>query len=83
LIKDSYKAGEEFVAWKASNLWRYQSFFHDVTGFILSTKYITHTTISVVLAIIIACIKPVHVSYAMLLNPFPKNVGKATQIHSV
>jgi len=80
--KDSNEAGEQLVAWKAGNLWRYEPFVDDVTGLVISTKYNAQTTLSGVLAIVMARVKPIAIKYAMFVNPFATNAVKTAQIHS-
>jgi hypothetical protein len=73
---DSNEASEQLVAWKAGNLWRYKPFVDDVTGLIIGTEYSAQTTLSGVLAIVMARVKPITIRYAMFVNPFATNAVK-------
>ena len=76
----SNEAGKQLAAWKAANLSRYEPFVDDVTGLILGAEYIAQTTISCILATVLACVKPSVINYVMFANPFAMNVVKTTQI---
>ena len=69
------------VAWKAGNLWQYEPFVDDVTGLILCAVYNAQTTLSGVLAIVMAHAKPIAIHYAMFVNHVPTNAVKTAQIH--
>jgi len=80
--KNSNGAGEQLVAWKAGNLWQYELLVDDVTGLIVSAEYNPQTTLSGVLAMVMARVKPIAINYAMFVDPFTTNGVKITQIHS-
>jgi len=66
--KDSNEAGEQLVAWTAGNLWRYEPFVADVTGLIVGAKYNSQTTLWGGPAMVMACVKPIAIKYAMFVN---------------
>jgi len=68
------------VAWKAGDLWRYAPFGDDVTGLIVSAEYNAQTTLSGVLAMLMARVKPMAIKYAMFVNLVATNAEKTTQI---
>ena len=70
------------VALKGGNLWRYEQFVDDVTGLIVGAEYNAQTTLSGVVAMIIALVKPIAINYAMIVNPFAMNAVKTAKIHS-
>jgi len=53
-----------------------------VTGLIVGTEYNAQTTLSGILAMVMARVKPIAINYAMFVNPFATNAVKTTQIHS-
>jgi len=80
--KDSNEAGEQLVAWKAGNLWRYEPFVDNVTGLIVGAEYNAQTTLSGVPAMVMARVKPKAINYAMFVNLFATNAVKTTLSHS-
>jgi hypothetical protein len=70
------------VAWKAGNLWRYEPFVENVTGLIIGAEYNAQTTLSGILAMVMAHVKPIVINYAIFVNPFATNAVKTTHIHS-
>ena len=74
--------GVQLVTWKAGNLWRYEPFVDDMTGFIVGAEYNGHPTLSGVPAMVMARVKPIAINYVMFVNPFATNAVKTTQIHS-
>jgi len=70
------------VAWEAGNLWRYEPFIDDVTGIIAGAEYNAQTTLSGILAMVMARVKPIAINCGMSVNPFAKNAAKTAQIHS-
>jgi len=50
------------VAWKAGKLWRYELFVDDVTGLIVGVEYNSLTTLSGILAMVMACVKPIAIN---------------------
>jgi len=67
---------------KIGNLWRHEPFVDDVTGLIVGAEYNAQSTISVVLATVMAHVKPIAVNSAIFMNPLAKNAVKTAQIHS-
>jgi len=63
-------------------VWRYEPFFDDMTGLIVSTKYNAQTTLSGVPAMVMARVKPIAINSGIFVNPFATNVVKTSQIHS-
>jgi len=53
-----------------------------VTGLIVGAEYNTQTTISRVPVMVMACVKPLAIKYAIFVNPFATNAVKTAQIHS-
>jgi len=53
-----------------------------VTGLIVCAEYNAQTTLSGVPAMVMACVQPIAINYAMFVNPFSTNVVKTAQIHS-
>jgi hypothetical protein len=80
--KDPNKAGEQLVAWKAGNLWRYEPCVEDVVGLIVGAEFNAQTTLSAVPPMVMARVKPIAIHYTMLVNPFATNAVKTTQNHS-
>jgi len=79
--KDSNEAGEQLVARTAGNVWQYERFVDDMTGLMVSTEYNAQITLSGILAMVMACVKPIGINYAMFVNPFATNAVKTAQIH--
>jgi hypothetical protein len=52
-----------------------------VTGLIVGTEYNAQTTISGVPVLVMVCVKPVTINYAMFVNTFATNAVKTAQIH--
>jgi len=50
------------VAWIAGNLWRFELCVDDVTGIIVGEDYNAHTTLSGVLVMVMARVKPIDIS---------------------
>jgi hypothetical protein len=55
---------------------------HDVTGLIVVTEYNNQTTLSGVLAMVMACVTPIAINYAIFVNSFPTTAVKTTRTHS-
>jgi len=72
----------QLVSWKAGNILQYEPFVHDVTGLIVGVQYSGQITLSAILAIVMARVKPIAINYVMFGNPFAMNAVKSTQIHS-
>jgi len=53
-----------------------------VTGLIVGAEYNAQTTLSGVLAMVMAHVKPIANNYAMFVNPLATNAVKTAQIHS-
>ena len=53
-----------------------------MTGLIISVECNGQIFLSSVPAIILACVKPIAINYAMFVNPFAMNVAKTDQIQS-
>jgi len=70
------------AAWKARNLSRYEPVVDDLTGLIVGREYNAEMTLSGVLAIVMARVKPIAINYAIFVNPFATYVVKTAQIHS-
>jgi len=70
------------VGWNAGNLWRYEPIVDDVTGLIVGAGYNTQTTLSGVLAMVMARVKPIAINDAMFVNPIAMNAVNTAQIHS-
>jgi hypothetical protein len=70
------------VAWISANLWQNELFADDVTGLIVTPKYIAQQTLPGVPAVVIACVKAVAFNYAMIVNAFVTNAVKTAEIHS-
>jgi hypothetical protein len=82
LREDSNEAGQQFLTWKAGNLWRYEPFDANMTGHILGTEYNPQTTLSGIPAMVPAVVRPIAINDAMVVNPFRTNAVMAAQIHS-
>jgi hypothetical protein len=52
-----------------------------MTGLIVGAEYNAQTTLSGVLAIVMARLKPIAINYVMFVNPFTTNVVKTAQIN--
>jgi hypothetical protein len=61
---------------------RYEPFVDDVPGLILDAEYTAQTTLSGILAMVMARVKPIAINHTMFVNPFATNAGKTAQIHS-
>ena len=48
----------------------------------MGAEYIAQTTLSGVPAMVMACVKPIAINYAMFVNPFAMDAVKTAQIHS-
>jgi len=70
------------VAWKAGNLWGYGYFVDDVTGLIVGIEYNALVTLSGILVMVMARVKPTGINYAMFVNLFATNPVKTALIHS-
>jgi len=70
------------VSWIAENQCGYEPFVDDVTGLIVRAEYNAQTTLPGVLAMVMACVKPIALHFVMYLSPVPTNVVKTTRIHS-
>jgi len=81
LRKYSNEAGEQLVPWNARNLCQYQPFVDDVTGLIIGAEHNSQTTLSGVPAMVMACVKPIAINYAVFVHPFAMNAVKTAQIH--
>jgi hypothetical protein len=68
--------------WKAGNQWRYKPFIDDETSLINDAEYNAQVTLSGILAMVMACVKPIAINHAMFVNPFATSAVKTTQIHS-
>jgi hypothetical protein len=66
------------LKWKAANLSGYKFCVDNVTGLMISSEYNILTTLSGILVIVIACVKPIAIKYAMIVNPFGTNSAKTT-----
>jgi len=82
LRKDSNDASEQLVGCKAGNLWQYEPFIDDLTGHIVGAEYNAQKTLSIVPVMVMACVKPIPINYAIFLNPIATNAVKTAQIHS-
>jgi len=79
--KDFHAAGEQLVAWKAENLWRYEPCVDDITGLIVTAKYNAQTALEAVLALVTASVQSIALNYAMFVNPNAMNAVKTIHIH--
>jgi len=53
-----------------------------VTGLIVGIEYNAQTTLSAIPAMVMACVKPIAINYAMIVNSFAMNAVKTALIHS-
>jgi len=53
-----------------------------MTGLLVGTDYNSQTTLSGILAMVMACVKPVAINYGIFVNPFATNAVKTAQIAS-
>jgi len=70
------------VAWKAQNLREYKPSIDDVVGFIFSSGYNAQVSLLGILAMVIACVKPIATNFGVIVNPFATNAVKPAQIYS-
>jgi len=78
LRKDSNDASEQLVGCKAGNLWQYEPFIDDLTGHIVGAEYNAQKTLSIVPVMVMACVKPIAINYAIFLNPIATNAVNVT-----
>jgi hypothetical protein len=55
---------------------------NNVTGLIVGAEYNMQTTLSGVLAMVMACVKTIAINYAMFVNPLATNAVKTAPIDS-
>jgi len=70
------------VPWTTRNLWRYELCVDDLIGRIVSAAYDPQMTLAGIPAMVMACVKPITINYAMCVNPFASNEVWTTQNHS-
>jgi hypothetical protein len=80
--KDSNEAGKKLIAWTAANLWPYELFVDDVTGLIAGVEYNTQATLSGILSMVMAHVKPIAINYGLFVKPFATNTVNTAQVHS-
>jgi len=78
--KDSNEASEQMVAQNTGKLWQYNPIVDNVTGLTICTEYNAQTTLSGILAMVMACVQPIAINHVTFVNPFAMNSVKTTQI---
>jgi len=80
--QDSTEAGEQLIAGKATNLARFEPIDDIVTGLIVGAEYNAQRTVAGVPVLVKARVKPIVISYGIIVNSFATNVVKTTWIYS-
>lgn len=80
--KDSNKAAEQLIVWKAGKRWRNEHWVDNVTGRIVPAEYQSQPPLQPVPVIIMVCVKGIDTDYAMYVNFLTTHTVKTVQICS-